>query len=238
MSALLGEQFTDDPAPLLFGGVDAVECPLITPEQAEDLAVVTCASLAAALPRRQLAEIPPCSLALIDHAAGKLLVASAQGSAFVFFAWPAPEASAMVRGLRAFLLAWSAIGAITAAPALASLDDSGRVQPSRADEPKAVPLFVPQADSAAAAALLAIVTGAPCLLFTERAGIAGDRDALLRRVALRAQVATTAAEVQVILRAEDIDDQVRRAGLDRDPGWLPWLQRKVRLAFEGGDILE
>jgi hypothetical protein len=238
MSALLGDAFADDPAPRLFGGVDTVECPTISPEQLEEIAAATCASLAAALPRRQLAEIPPCSLALIEHGPDRLLVASAEGSPFVFFAWPANDASAIVQGLRAFLQAWSSKGVVTTAPALAGLDGSGRVQPPRAGEPKPVPLFVPEADSAVAAALLSIVAGAPCLLFAERAGTAGDREAFLQRIALRAKVATTSAEMQVVLRAEDVDDQVRRAGLDRDPGWLPWLQRTVRFLYEDGESLE
>jgi hypothetical protein len=237
MAALLGDTFADDPAPRLFGGVDAIICPTISPGQVEEVAVATCTALATALPRRQLAEIPPCSLALIDHAGGRWLVASAQGSPFVFFAWPANDATAIARGLRAFLQAWSSRRAITAAPALAGLDDSGRVQPLRTGEPKPVPLFFQKSQSAAAG-LLAVVAGAPCLLFVERIGIACDRDAFVQRIALRAEVATTSAEMQVILRAQDMDDQVRGAGLDRDPGWLPWLQRKVRFVFAGGETLE
>ena len=35
----------------------------------------------------------------------------------------------------------------------------------------------------------------------------------------------------VRLPMERIDPRVRRAGLDRDPGWVPWLDRSVRFVF-------
>jgi hypothetical protein len=36
---------------------------------------------------------------------------------------------------------------------------------------------------------------------------------------------------------ESIDLAVRKAGLDRDPGWVPWMERNVRVEFEepGGE---
>jgi hypothetical protein len=33
------------------------------------------------------------------------------------------------------------------------------------------------------------------------------------------------------LPMERVDLDVRRAGLDRDPGWVPWLGRCVRFEF-------
>jgi hypothetical protein len=36
----------------------------------------------------------------------------------------------------------------------------------------------------------------------------------------------------VVLPMESISIDVRRAGLDRDPGWIPWLRKTVRLEFE------
>jgi hypothetical protein len=98
MSAVLGPRFAGDRAPALFGGVDAATtCPDVTPEQHAEVAIATCAALAAALPRRGLAATPPALLALVRHPAGRLLVAAAEGFPFAFFAWPAltPE---MVRG--------------------------------------------------------------------------------------------------------------------------------------------
>ena len=40
----------------------------------------------------------------------------------------------------------------------------------------------------------------------------------------------------IALPMECIDLAVRRGGLDRDPGWVPWLARNVRLVFEGGSV--
>jgi hypothetical protein len=37
--------------------------------------------------------------------------------------------------------------------------------------------------------------------------------------------------MEVRLPMERIDIAVRRAGLDRDPGWVPWLARTVRFEF-------
>ena len=96
-------------------------------------------------------------------------------------------------------------------------------------------LLLPDALSAPAAALLALVAGAPCMLFAARAGAsAGDTaEALVaRHLARRARVRIDHERIDVILAAEDVDLDVRRAGLDRDPGWLPWLRRTVRFVFE------
>ncbi len=36
-------------------------------------------------------------------------------------------------------------------------------------------------------------------------------------------------------RPISVDLAVRRAGLDRDPGWVPWLEKRVRFAFGEDD---
>jgi hypothetical protein len=41
-----------------------------------------------------------------------------------------------------------------------------------------------------------------------------------------------AERIDVILAADAVDFAVRRAGLDRDPGWLPWLGGELRFTFE------
>jgi hypothetical protein len=48
-------------------------------------------------------------------------------------------------------------------------------------------------------------------------------------------IAVTADEILVALSAADVDVDVRRAGLDLDPGWVPHLRRRVRIAYEGGE---
>ena len=37
--------------------------------------------------------------------------------------------------------------------------------------------------------------------------------------------------IEVRLPAEQVDLQVRRAGLDLDPGWVPWLGAVVRYRY-------
>src|SRR5690606_27060059 len=40
-------------------------------------------------------------------------------------------------------------------------------------------------------------------------------------------------EIRVELPGSSIDVEIRRAGLDLDPGWVPWLSRRVRIAYTG-----
>ncbi len=56
---------------------------------------------------------------------------------------------------------------------------------------------------------------------------------LVRR---RAEVAISETHVDVFLRLSVADVRIRRAGLDVDPGWVPWLQRVVTFHYgsEGG----
>jgi hypothetical protein len=55
----------------------------------------------------------------------------------------------------------------------------------------------------------------------------GLRDLVLRP----AQVAATETHVDVIFDLRDADIRVRRAGLDIDPGWVPWFGRVVRFHY-------
>jgi hypothetical protein len=56
----------------------------------------------------------------------------------------------------------------------------------------------------------------------------------LRALVARAgQVAATRTHIDVVLQLRDLDIRVRRAGLDIDPGWVPWLGRVVSFRYEG-----
>jgi hypothetical protein len=235
MTALLGPDFADDPAPELFGGIDAVPgCPEVAAEQHAEVAAATCTALAAALPRRGLAETPPIVASLIAHPAGRLLVAAAEASPFAFFAWPAGSPDSLRAGLRVLLEAWPPDLTVTAAPALAGLDATGRLRPAREAVPG--PLLLPAAPSATAAALLALVAGAPSMLFAVRAGetVRSAPAFVARYLVLDGLNRLAADEMTVIIDAEHIDIAPRRAGLDRDPGFLPWLRRSVRFVFAEG----
>lgn len=48
-------------------------------------------------------------------------------------------------------------------------------------------------------------------------------------------IAISDEEIRVELGADAIDVDLRRAGLDFDPGWVPWLERRVRIAYAGGE---
>ena len=222
-SALLGPAFADDPAPMVIGGLDHPPvCPAVTPEQHAEVAIRTCAELALALPRRGLADIPPAVVTLADYAAGRLLIAAADESPYAFFAWPATSPALVQEGLRALLDNWPHRGILAADRALVELDASGRLRPRR--DTQRVSLLLPEAPSAAAAALLAMVAGAPSLLFTARCS-----ELTLARPA---RIRITGERIDVIFGPASVDLNVRRAGLDRDPGWLPWLRRRVRFIYE------
>ncbi len=234
LAALVGPQLADDPAPALCGGVDRVVQTLApTAEQFAEIAPAVAASLAQALPRRGLAELPAVRLSLRDDPAGRLLVAAAEGLPFALFAWPASTREDLDIGLSAFLHAWPQSGALSAPQALAALDRSGRIRPD--GDVRSGGLHIPSAESAHAAALLALAAGGPCTLLASRAGADGfdDADAFVRRFLLRpAQVRLQGDEMLVLFPEGSADLDLRRGGLDRDPGWLPWLERDVRFVFD------
>ena len=106
-AALLGSAAEGDPAPAILGGVDGnPACPDVTLEQLGEVAGATLTALAAALPRRGLATIPPLVARLHDHASGRLLTAQAEDSPFALFAWPAESPERITTGLRLLLSAW------------------------------------------------------------------------------------------------------------------------------------
>ena len=47
------------------------------------------------------------------------------------------------------------------------------------------------------------------------------------------EVTADAESIVLTIPAERYDPALRRAGVDRDPGWVPWLERRVRLDFGG-----
>jgi hypothetical protein len=49
-----------------------------------------------------------------------------------------------------------------------------------------------------------------------------------------ASLSVTATHIDVFLGSDDVDMRVRRAGLDIDPGWLPWLGRVVTFHYGSG----
>jgi hypothetical protein len=230
-ASLLGPRFAGDPAPLLFGGVATIRVPEVTAEQLGEIAVAGCAALAETLPRRGLAEMPLLTLSLRSQAGGRLLVAAAHPLPFACFAWPADTPESLRAGLHAVLGAWPTSAGIIATPDLAALDMTGRLHPAR---DRTAPILLPEAPSVSAAALLAVTAGAPCTLFALRVGgaVATAEDFVTTHLARRGHIRRDAEEIAVMLSQAGIDPAVRRAGLDRDPGFLPWLRRSLRFVFE------
>ncbi|WP_341644924.1 hypothetical protein [Thauera sp. SDU_THAU2] len=62
----------------------------------------------------------------------------------------------------------------------------------------------------------------------------GDAALAALRVERPARVRTTASRVDLHLRLADASLDIRRAGLDIDPGWLPWLGCVVRFHYDRG----
>ncbi len=79
--------------------------------------------------------------------------------------------------------------------------------------------------------VVARAAAALCTLFCSRLGRAPDLAAVRSHVLFpgRLELGDT---LRVIMPMEAIDIDLRRAGLDQDPGHLPWLGREVELVFE------
>jgi hypothetical protein len=57
---------------------------------------------------------------------------------------------------------------------------------------------------------------------------------LLALIERSAQVVTTRTHLDMVFDHEQGDIAVRRAGLDLDPGWIPWLGKVVKFYYEYG----
>jgi hypothetical protein len=233
-AALLPAAAERDPAPLLFGGVSAIDKRPheVAAQQQEEVATALVASLAAALARGGLARLPEVVLRLAPCESAQLLVASERDSPFAIFAWPAPDVRHVEKGLRAFLANWPVSAPnLLATPAIAEIE--GRVRVRAIDVGQA---FWPvQSGSACYSALIGQIGGALCQLFIARAGIATPSDAAAlveRYFAVPARIDLPPGEMRISLPMSRIEIPLRRSGLDRDPGWVPWLERTVRFVFE------
>lgn len=83
-------------------------------------------------------------------------------------------------------------------------------------------------------ALLRSTCGPIVAALRQRLGSSGDEsdaDLLYRIVARRAEVVADPAWIEIRFAADSVSIDVRRAGLDLDPGWLPWLGVVVRFAY-------
>ena len=95
----------------------------------------------------------------------------------------------------------------------------------------------PSAPTAVAICLLAQICGSIAFLFGSRAASrSGEEpdaaDSLAARfLTVPARVRLEPDSLKIIMPMDRIDLALRQAGLDRDPGWIPWLKRTVHLEF-------
>jgi len=90
---------------------------------------------------------------------------------------------------------------------------------------------LPIGADAASAALIGLAAAAPALLFLRRAGMPETPMALDAALAVPATLLLPQGQLLVTMPMAAIDLDLRRAGLDQNPGWVPWLGRKVELQY-------
>jgi hypothetical protein len=222
----------DDAAPRILGGAELDDGePVVTGEQQREVAIELLHALVETLPRRGHAVLPTPSLGVIDTTRGRLFVATAVDAPFVFFAMPAKSPADMRAALDLFLSAWP-VSAPQSRRTRALADIGGRA--------------VVDGGSSAASALLTQLAGTLSLLFARRVGfVARGAAAAYEHLtdhyfAVPSEIVDSPEAIDVRMPMESIDLAIRRAGLDRDPGWVPWLARPVVITFseqvEGGGI--
>lgn len=233
---LLGPAANDDSAPTLFGGVDPHDpLPAVSDEQQSEISLALLAALRDALPRRGLAQLPPVILRLVENAAGRLLIVAEPGSPYALFAFPARSPREAQLALDTFLAIWPASAPPPrATPALAELDRRARVRPIK-EAPPAAELLIAEADTLPACALLTQIAGSLAHLFAARVGFVqafAPSDLVTRYLSVPARIQRTDDTMEIRIPAEKLSLDVRRVGLDANPGWVPWLRRKVTFMFE------
>lgn len=233
--ALLGPKASDDPAPRLFAGsTSPTGLTAVAADQHAEISTAIVEASIAALTRDRATALPSLHVSVEAGASGRFLAATAFGSPFALFAWPAHSHDALREGLAALLARWPANAPVVvdrADTALASFDRTGRISTTRAVSPR--PWLLPH-DDPYATALLTQAAGSLAYLFASRAGavdITAAAGLVERHLAVPARIVVTDEALEVRIPMDRIDLAVRRAGLDRDPGWVPWLQKRVTFVF-------
>lgn len=156
------------------------------------------------------------------------LLAAVQGHPFVVFSADAASPGAVAAGLRALSGAWP--GSLVCPPRLAPWVPPGRYRLCARSQ--ALPALPSDGSR-----LGASIVGAAATLFCERVGERPPTVAafVTEHLALGGVLVLGDAELTVRIPASRVSFAVRRAGLDRDAGWVGWLERTVRLEFVGGE---
>ena len=227
---LLGDAAADDALVNALGGESRAELRVELAQQ-QEVAVQLLRAFVRAATRRGKT-IPPLRLRLWHRSGERFLVACSE-DAFPCFVWPADSAAALTSGIATFLQHWPWRSARPeAAPGLATFDRAGRVLVAFDHEPGGSS-FLPDRGSAPRAGLVTQVAGTLGALFSARlrADPPLDRATLVSHYLVPGHVRLSPRRLDVLMPAERAEIAVRLAGLDRDPGWVAWLERTVRVAF-------
>jgi hypothetical protein len=231
LANLIGEEAARDPLIRAIVGDWSGE-PSVETEQQEEVATSLLREFVRAASRRG-ATIPRVRLRLWHRSHERFLVACAADE-FPCFVWPADSAPALGRGLALFLRDWPCRSAQPeAAPGLAAVDHAGRVR-ENFDLGTGPAPFLAAAKSPILAAIATQIGGTLGALWSTRLGLEAQlgRGALVNRyLRVPGRVRVTPERVDVILSMDQIDLDVRRAGLDRNPGWITWLQKHISVEF-------
>jgi hypothetical protein len=224
----------DDAAPWILGGVEPADPePTVTSEQQREVAVELLHALVETLPRRGHAVLPTPSLGAVDTKHGRLFVATAVGAPFVLFAMPAESPGEVRTALDSFLSTWPASAPTPrGARGLLALDRTARVIAS-ASSANTCDAYVADSGSLPACALLTQIMGAMAQIFAARVDLSPmSRGELVRRhLAIPCRIVRGDEVVEVNVPMSYVDIKVRRAALDRNPGWIPWLQKRVEIVY-------
>jgi hypothetical protein len=101
----------------------------------------------------------------------------------------------------------------------------------------AVPIELPSSSSLESAALLSQLCGSIAFVFAARAArdlarAASCLELTIRHLKIPATIRKSPNTMTIVMPMDRIDPALRVAALDRDPGWIPWLNCTVRLEFE------
>lgn len=228
--ALAGLLTVDDAALEVIAGAPRARF-TVTDDQVQEIACATLDHLVTTLPRGGRAELPDGYASFVDNPRGRLLIVTACDSPFVMFAWPARTPVEATAGLAALRVRWPHTTPLFGAPSVVELDPSGQVRHAR--ERPHVPLLV-DADSCPAVALASLVAGAASQLVVSRVGDRVDDVAawVAHRLAVAGRIVHGEDAIEIWIDANAVDVELRTAGIDRDPGFVPWLATTIRMRFE------
>lgn len=219
----------DDPVVNGFGGPD-VSVPSVTAAQADEVMTKGCVELARALPRRRPdLSIPSLELFLV----GEELFATLPGSVFPIWSSACLRASGLREEVAVLSERWP--GGLSIPPTLDALGLRGRIHVQSERAPR---ILFRREGQEPAGRLATVAIGTAAALFEWRIDeprAASPAAFVERWLKVPGRIEDSGDLLVVHLRAEDVAFPVRRAGLDRDPGFLPWIERTVVLRFDGDE---